>query len=195
MLFARSGKIRLGIARSLKTQYLATSQVVVCKILELPFLIPQVLLSAISFYQLRVALAILLPVVGVGLAPLSRTFQANLSINRIGRDLLPMIITLALPLACGLVADRLLRMISRGLKGLLTVTATEIFHQATPSTVEVLSPETPLDLTCPHRMSMEFGPVRTEKDHTIMRSCIVSKVVGSLRLGWRSVVAASLRSA
>jgi hypothetical protein len=56
-----------------------------------------------------------------------------------------MIITLALALACGLVADCLLRMIGRGLKDLLTVTATEIFHQAAPSTLEVFSRETPLD--------------------------------------------------
>jgi hypothetical protein len=127
MLFARRGRIRLGMARCLKTQYLATGQVVVCKIPELTFLIPQTLLPTIPFYLLRVALAILLPVIRVCLAPLPRTFQTNLSIDRIGGDLLPMIITLSLVLACGLVADRLLRMISRELKNLLTVTTTEIF--------------------------------------------------------------------
>ena len=154
MLFARRGRLRLGMARYLKTQYLATSQVVVCKIPELTFLIPQTLLPTIPFYLLRVALAILLPVIRVCLAPLPRTFQTNLSIDRIGGDLLPMIITLALVLACGLVADRLLRMISRGLKNLLTVTTTEIFHQAAPSTLEVFSRETPLGLTRRQRKSM-----------------------------------------
>jgi hypothetical protein len=48
----------------------------------------------------------------------------------------------------------LLRMISRGLKDLLTVTATEIFHQAAPSTLEVFSRETPLGLTRRQRKSM-----------------------------------------
>ena len=153
MLFARRGRI-FGMARCLKTQYLGTSQVVVCKIPELTFLIPQTLLPTIPVYLLRVALAILLPVIRVCLAPLPRTFQTNLSIDRIGGDLLPMIITLALVLACGLVADRLLRMISRGLKDLLTVTTTEIFHQAAPSTLEVFSRETPLGLTRRQRKSM-----------------------------------------
>ena len=102
------------------------------------------LLPTIPFYLLRVALAILLPVIRVCLAPLPRTFQTNLSINRIGGDLTPMIITLTLARARRSVANRLLRMISRGLKGLLTVTATDIFHQAAPSTLEVFSRETPL---------------------------------------------------
>ena len=66
------------------------------------------------------------------LTPLPRTFQANLSIKRIGSNLLPMIITAALALACGLVANKFVGMIRGGLKDLLTVTATVIFHQAAP---------------------------------------------------------------
>jgi len=68
----------------------------------------------------------------VCLTPFAWTFQTDLSINRIGSDLLPMIITAALALACGLAANGLSRLISRGLKNLLTVTTTVIFHQAIP---------------------------------------------------------------
>jgi len=50
------------------------SQVVVCKIRLLAFLISQALLLAISFHLFRVILAIFLPVVRVRLAPLPRTF-------------------------------------------------------------------------------------------------------------------------
>jgi hypothetical protein len=64
-----------------------------------------------------------------------------LSVNRIGGDLLSMVITAALALTRGLVADRLLRMISRGLKDLLAVTATEIFHSAAPQKNEETSLE------------------------------------------------------
>jgi hypothetical protein len=89
------------------------------------------LLPAISFHLLRVVLAISLPVVRVCLTPFPRTFlQANLSIKRIGSNLLPIIITAALALACGLVANKFVGMIRGGLKDLLTVTATVIFHQA-----------------------------------------------------------------
>ena len=90
------------------------------------------LLAAISIQLLRVVPAIFLPIVRVRLAPLLRTFQADLVIHRIGGDLLPMIIGAALALACGLVADPLLRMIRIGLKGLLTVAAKAIVHQAAP---------------------------------------------------------------
>ena len=64
------------------------------------------------------------------LAPFPRTFQANLPINRVGGDLLPVIITAALALACCLAASTLLRMIWGGLKDFLTITTTVIFHQA-----------------------------------------------------------------
>jgi hypothetical protein len=111
------------MSKRLKSQCLAASQDVVCKIRQLPFLVPLALLLAILFYLLRVALAILLP----------RTFEANLPVNRIAGDLLPMIIMTAFALACGLAANGLSRMISRRLKDLLTITAPEIFHRAAPS--------------------------------------------------------------
>ena len=107
-----------GLAKRLNTQHLAGSQVVVCKIRQPPFLVPQALLSAIPFHLLGVVLAIFLPIVRVRLAPLPRTLQANLLIHRIGSDLLPMIIGAALALACRLVANLLLRMITVRLKRL-----------------------------------------------------------------------------
>jgi hypothetical protein len=82
--------------------------------------------------MLRVVMAISLPIVQVCLTPFSRTLQANLSIKRIGSNLLPMIVTAALALACGLVANKLVGMIRGGLKDLLTVTTTVIFHHAAP---------------------------------------------------------------
>ena len=116
----------------MKNQHLATSQVVVCKIHQPPFLVPQALLPTISFHLLRVILAIFLPIVRVPLAPLPRTVQADLLIHRIGGDLLSMIIATALALACRLSANPLLRMIGGRSKNLLTVGAAVILHQATP---------------------------------------------------------------
>ena len=116
----------------MKSQHLAASQVVVCKIHQPPFLVTQALLVAIAFHLLRVILAIFLPIVRVRLAPFPRTFQANLLVDRIGSDLLPMIIAAALALACGVAANLLLRMIRGRLKDLPAVPATTILHQAAP---------------------------------------------------------------
>jgi hypothetical protein len=132
MLFARSRRHRSRRVRRLKNRHLARSQVVVCKIRQSPFLVPQALFSAISFDLFRVVLAIFPPIVRVRPAPLPRTIQADLLIHRIGSDLLPMIIAAALALACRAVANPLLRMIKIRLKGLLTVAATAIVHQAAP---------------------------------------------------------------
>ena len=57
------------------------------------------LFRTISFYLLGVGLAIFLPIVRVRPAPLPWTLQADLLINRIGGDLLPVIIGAALALA------------------------------------------------------------------------------------------------
>lgn len=54
-------------------------------------------------------------------------------------------------------------MISRGLKDLLTVTATEIFHQAAASALEVFSRVMSLDLTRLQRISM--GCPERERPH------------------------------
>lgn len=116
----------------LKNQRLGDSQVVVCKIPHQAFLVPKLLLLAISLHLLRVVLAMFPPIVLVRLAPLPRALQADLLIHRIGSDLLPMIIRPALTLTCGVAANPLLRMIRIRLKGLLTVAAVAIVHQAAP---------------------------------------------------------------
>jgi hypothetical protein len=116
----------------MKNQHLPGSQVVVGKIHQPPLFVTQPLLSAISFYLLRVILAIFLPIFRVRFAPLPRTLQAHLLVHRIGSDLLPMIIAAALVLACGVTANLLLRMIRGRLKDLPTIPATTILHQAAP---------------------------------------------------------------
>lgn len=136
MLFARSPRGRPRRVKRLKTQGLAGRQGVVCKIYQPPLLIPHALLLTISFRLLRVVMPILLPVFRVRLAPLPRTLQTNLLVNRIGSNLLPMIIRAASALACGAAASPLLRMIRIRLKGLLTVTATAILHQTAPRRME-----------------------------------------------------------
>src|SRR5205807_2625722 len=73
-----------------------------------------------------------LPIVRVRPAPLPRTLEADLLIDRIRGDLLPTIIVAALALACSLTANQLLRVIRGRPKGLLTVTATAVVHRAAP---------------------------------------------------------------
>ena len=115
----------------MNTRHLGGSQGV-CKIPRQALLVTKLLLLAISFRLLWMVLAIFPPIVRVRLAPLPRTVQADLLIHRIGSDLLPMIIGAALALACGLVANLLLRMITIRLKILSTVAATVMLHQMAP---------------------------------------------------------------
>src|SRR6266516_1075828 len=82
MLFARSERCHPRRVKRLKTQCLAGSQVVVCKIHQPPFLVPAALFPTISFYLLGVGLATFLPIVRVRPAPLPWTLQAHLLINR-----------------------------------------------------------------------------------------------------------------
>src|SRR5213080_3273133 len=85
MLFARSRRQRPRRGRRLKTHNLAESQVVVCKIRQPPFLVPQALFSTVSFHLLWVVLAIFRPAGRMRPAPFPRTLQADLLIHRIGR--------------------------------------------------------------------------------------------------------------
>ena len=89
-----------------------------------------------------------------------------------------MIITLALALACELAADPLFRMISRGLKDLLTITATEIFHQAAPSTLEFLSG----NAFRPVPPSAHIDGVRTEKATRLCGVALSTRLLDLL--GW-----------
>src|SRR6266566_3562214 len=109
MLFARSERCHPRRVKRLKTQCLAGSQVVVCKIHQPPFLVPAALFPTISFYLLGVGLAIFLPIVRVRPAPLPWTLQAGM-----------------------LIAHLLLRMVRRRLKSLLPVAARAVPHQAAP---------------------------------------------------------------
>jgi hypothetical protein len=112
-----------------------------------------------------VVLAILLPIVGVCLAPLPRTLQADLLIDRIGSDLLSVIIAAALALAGEVTANQLLRMITVRPKDLPTVAATAILHQAAPDENGrgSFSPEAPLKLDA-----------ATQKPHIKTNYCFVS---------------------
>src|SRR5437667_12601239 len=136
MLFARSERCHPRRVQLLKTQWLAGSQVFVCTIHQPPFLVPAALFPTISFYLLGVGLAIFLPIVRVRPAPLPWTLQADLLINRIGGDLLPVIIGAALALAGRLIAHLLLRMVRRRLKSLLPVAARAVPHQGLQKRME-----------------------------------------------------------
>jgi hypothetical protein len=73
-------------------------------------------------------LAIFLPIVRVRLAPLPRTLQTDLLINRIGSYLPAMIIAAPLSLAIGLTANSLLRVIRVSAKRLPAIKTAPIFH-------------------------------------------------------------------
>jgi len=110
-----------------------------------PFLVPDVLPLAIPFGLLGVVLAILFPVLRMRRAPLARALQTHLSVNRIGSDLLSVIVQLTLSLAGELTTDGLLRTKGRSLKKLPAITATAVIHQAAPeqNTVRPFCPGLP----------------------------------------------------
>src|SRR5208282_680015 len=100
--------------------------------LEAVALVTDLLLLAVPLHRFRVPLPILLLVVGMCIAPLFPAFLHHLGVDRIGANLFAVIIPAALPLARGLAANQLLRMIWCRLKDLLTVRAATIIHQAAP---------------------------------------------------------------
>jgi hypothetical protein len=118
-------------------------------------------LPAIPFHLPRVALTVFIPIPWVRFAPLPRTIQADLLIHRIGSDLLPMIIGAALALACRLIANLLLRMITVRLKRLPTVAATVKLHQAAPAEngEDSFSLEALLNLKQPAKEFSAYSPV------------------------------------
>ena len=161
----------------MKNQHSAESQVVVCKIRQPPLLIAQALLPAISFHLLRMILAISLPVVRVGLAPLPRTLQADLLIHRIGSNLLTMIIGAALALTCRLAANPLLWMITVRLKNLLTVGAAVIPRQAAPE--ENGRSSFSLEASWPSMMSRLCGEVSPAKSPDLSAKNRGGRLLGS----------------
>jgi hypothetical protein len=100
--------------------------------LEAVALVTDLLLLAVPLDRFRMPIPILLLVVGMRIAPLFPAFLHHLGVDRIGANLFAVIIPAALPLARGLAANQLLRMIWCRLKDLLTVRAATIIHQAAP---------------------------------------------------------------
>src|SRR5271166_6554698 len=116
--------------------------------LEAVTLVTDLLLLAVPLDRFRVPLPILLLVVGMCIAPLFPAFLHHLGVDRIGANLFAVIIPAALPLARGLAANQLLRVIRCRLKELLTVRAAAIIHQAAPdqNAIESFCLEPPLNL-------------------------------------------------
>lgn len=92
------------------------------------FLVPNVPLLAVALDRGGGLLAIPPPIIGVPGTPFLRAVQAYLAIFRVRGDLLAMIIGAAAPLAAGVAAYRLPRLIFRWLEGSLTVGASPLDH-------------------------------------------------------------------
>jgi hypothetical protein len=101
--------------------------------LEAVALVTNLLLPAIPLDCFRVPLPVLLLIVGMSITPLFPALLHHLGVEGIGTNLGVVIIAAAAPLARGLAANDLLRMIGCRLKNLLTVRATAITHQAAPA--------------------------------------------------------------
>ena len=91
-------------------------------------MVPHVLKLAVPLDGSGVLIAVPLPVVRVVGAPFLRTVPASLPILRARHDFLAVIIGATAPLAVGLTAYRLMRLIFRWLEALLTVAATPFDH-------------------------------------------------------------------
>ncbi len=123
--------------------------------LEAVALVTDMLLLAVPLDRFRVPLPVLSLVVGMRIAPLLPAILYHLGVEGIGANLFAVIIPAALPLTRGLAANDLLRMRSGRLKGLLTVRATAITHQAAPdqNAIESFCPKPPLEPESPPRKS------------------------------------------
>ena len=96
----------------------------------MPFLVPNVLLLAVPLDGSRVLLAIPPPVLGIAGPPFLRAVQAHLAVFGVPGDLLAVVIGAAAPLAAGVAAYRLPRLIFRWLEGSFTVAASPFDHTA-----------------------------------------------------------------
>ena len=96
----------------------------------MPFLVPNVLLLAVPLDGSRVLLAIPPPVLGIAGPPFLRAVQAYLAVFGVPGDLLAVVIGAAAPLAAGVAAYRLPRLIFRWLEGSFTVAASPFDHTA-----------------------------------------------------------------
>jgi hypothetical protein len=94
----------------------------------MPFLVPNVLLLAIALNGGGVLFAILPPVIRIARPPLLRAVQTHLAVFRILCDLAAVILSAPAALATGSAANRLRRLILRGMEGPLTVAASPFDH-------------------------------------------------------------------
>src|ERR1700680_958258 len=94
----------------------------------MPFLVPNVLLLAVPFDGSRVLLAIPPPVLGIAGPPFLRAVPAYLAVFGVPGDLLAGVIGAASPLAAGVAAYRLPRLIFRWLQESFTVAASPFDH-------------------------------------------------------------------
>ncbi len=83
---------------------------------------------AVEFGAGRMRLAVLLPVIGMLLAPVACAFPASFAVFRIGRKLLSAVAGTALLLANGLAADDLRRLTTRRGETFVAVRATPFDH-------------------------------------------------------------------
>jgi len=107
--------------------------------LEAVALVTNLLLPAVPLDRFRVPLPVLLLVVRMRVPPLFPALLHHLGVEGIGTNLGVVIIAAAPPLARGLAANDLLRMVAGRLKNLLTVWTTAITHQAAPAQNEMVS--------------------------------------------------------
>jgi len=84
----------------------------------------------------RVGLPVLARVIGMAVAPFLLAVPADLAVLGIGVELVAMIFPVALPLAIGSTANKLVGVITGKLKQLLATAAAAIIHQAAPELSE-----------------------------------------------------------
>ena len=96
----------------------------------MPFLVTNLLLLAVPLDGGRVLFAIPSPIIRVAGTPLLRTVPAYQAVFRIRSDLLTVIVGAAAPLAVGLAAHRLPKLIFRWLEDSFTVAASPFDHIA-----------------------------------------------------------------
>src|SRR5439155_20892322 len=104
--------------------------VVVCRTAEVASVIPLPLLLAILLHGGGVLFPVPLPVIRIPISPLPWALHANLSILRIGSDLAPVVIVPPLPLAIGIAAYSLRRLVFSGLECLLAIQAAPSGHES-----------------------------------------------------------------
>jgi hypothetical protein len=94
--------------------------------------VPPALTLPITLDGFGMGLPVLAGIIGISPAPFLLAVPADLVVLSIGTELAAVIFLVALPLAIGLAANKLVRMIAGNLKNLLAVEATAT-HEAAPN--------------------------------------------------------------